>query len=291
MARDYYDDDDRRHHEERELEPRNREDRWYDERRGERLDNLEAREARLALREARGDYADPRYSARRRRSEGSGEGRYGRGGRSGRFREDRDERDDRSFGPRSDEYGHMREAGYPGEGEDMRETRRPRGGAQGRRYRDSGAYDLGLGGGRPGEARVGGEMGRLAERQHRTFGDDEAYAARQMGDTRLSRREPYAYGYTGPGAGLAEPRQTHRGKGPKGYRRSDERIAEDVSDALTDDHDLDASEIEIEVKEREVTLNGKVTSRADKRAAEDLAHDVSGVTHVQNNLRIESRSG
>jgi hypothetical protein len=35
----------------------------------------------------------------------------------------------------------------------------------------------------------------------------------------------------------------------------------------------------------EVTLTGTVESRYAKRLAEDLAESVSGVTHVQNNLR------
>ena len=39
----------------------------------------------------------------------------------------------------------------------------------------------------------------------------------------------------------------------------------------------------------EVTLNGTVETRYDKRLAEDIAESVSGVTHVQNNLRVEYR--
>ena len=78
----------------------------------------------------------------------------------------------------------------------------------------------------------------------------------------------------------------HRGRGPKGYSRSDERIRDDVNDRLTDDPFLDASDIEVMVDKGEVTLTGKVTSREDKRRAEDLADNVSGVKHVQNNLRL-----
>ncbi|HZZ89135.1 MAG TPA: BON domain-containing protein [Caulobacteraceae bacterium] len=78
----------------------------------------------------------------------------------------------------------------------------------------------------------------------------------------------------------------HRGRGPKGYQRSDERIREDVSDRLTDDPIVDASEIEVSVAGGEVTLNGAVFSKTAKRRAEDCADDVTGVTHVQNNLRV-----
>lgn len=78
----------------------------------------------------------------------------------------------------------------------------------------------------------------------------------------------------------------HRGKGPKNYTRSEERIKEDVSDQLSDDSFLDASGIEVSVKDGDVTLNGAVDSRYSKHRAEDLAEDVTGVKNVQNNLRV-----
>ncbi|WP_262296679.1 BON domain-containing protein [Microvirga sesbaniae] len=82
----------------------------------------------------------------------------------------------------------------------------------------------------------------------------------------------------------------HRGRGPKGYQRSDARILEDVNDRLTEDPHLDASEIEVRVENREVTLTGTVNSRFEKRHAEDLAESISGVSHVQNNLRIQQQA-
>jgi hypothetical protein len=82
----------------------------------------------------------------------------------------------------------------------------------------------------------------------------------------------------------------HEGRGPKGYRRSDDRIREDVSDRLTDDPFIDASDIEIQVANAEVTLSGSVDSRNARRRAEDLSERVSGVMHVQNNLRVASGS-
>jgi osmotically-inducible protein OsmY len=82
----------------------------------------------------------------------------------------------------------------------------------------------------------------------------------------------------------------HRGKGPKGYQRSDARIEEDINDRLSDDPMLDASNITVTVKESEVTLDGFVSSRWDKRRAEDLVEEVSGVRHVQNNLRVNNAS-
>ncbi|WP_042695426.1 BON domain-containing protein, partial [Azospirillum sp. B506] len=83
----------------------------------------------------------------------------------------------------------------------------------------------------------------------------------------------------------------HRGRGPRGYSRSDERVREDVSDRLTDDAYIDASDIEVTVSSGEVTLTGLVPDRQTKRRAEDVAESVSGVSHVQNNLRVRSHTG
>jgi osmotically-inducible protein OsmY len=95
----------------------------------------------------------------------------------------------------------------------------------------------------------------------------------------------------GDEAAEARREADHRGRGPKGYVRADARIEEDVNDRLTDDPEVDASDIIVAVKDREVTLDGTVHSRAAKRAAEDCADSVSGVVHVQNNLRVHQPPG
>ena len=77
-----------------------------------------------------------------------------------------------------------------------------------------------------------------------------------------------------------------RGRGPKDYRRSDERIREDVNDRLGQDYYLDAFEVVVMVENGEVTLTGTVNSRDDKRRAEDIAESVSGVNNVENRLRM-----
>ncbi|WP_337188967.1 BON domain-containing protein [Phenylobacterium sp.] len=82
----------------------------------------------------------------------------------------------------------------------------------------------------------------------------------------------------------------HRGVGPKGYQRSDDRIGDEVNQRLTDDAWLDASEVSCSVSGGEVTLSGTVRSREAKHRAERLVEDVSGVKHVQNNLRIDPGS-
>ena len=81
----------------------------------------------------------------------------------------------------------------------------------------------------------------------------------------------------------------HRGRGPRNYSRSDDRIREDISERLSDDPRLDATDIEVSVSGGEITLDGTVDSRFARRHAEDLAEACSGVRHVQNNLRVTDR--
>ncbi len=79
------------------------------------------------------------------------------------------------------------------------------------------------------------------------------------------------------------------GRGPKDYKRSDERISEEIHECFSRHHELDATEIQIEVKNGEVTIRGTVDQRFEKRIAEDLVDEVSGVKHVQNMIRINER--
>ena len=81
----------------------------------------------------------------------------------------------------------------------------------------------------------------------------------------------------------------HRGKGPRNYKRSDERLQELVCDLLYDCADLDASNIEVSVKDSEVILSGEVNEKYEKRLAEDLAENVAGVSNVENRIRVNTR--
>jgi osmotically-inducible protein OsmY len=80
---------------------------------------------------------------------------------------------------------------------------------------------------------------------------------------------------------------SYRGRGPKNYRRPDERIADDIHQLLTDDPDLDATEIDVTVQDCEVTLSGRVGSRWAKRHAEDVAGRCAGIRDVHNRLTVE----
>ncbi len=127
-----------------------------------------------------------------------------------------------------------------------------------------------------------------------TGGYSTAPGGRQGQPGREGGGEHTRYGVPGgqPGGGTwgygGEQRGMYRGKGPVGYQRSDERIRENVCEALTDDEHVDASHIEVTVKNGDVTLAGTVSERRMKRLAEDVVERVSGVKDVQNQLRVVS---
>jgi hypothetical protein len=84
--------------------------------------------------------------------------------------------------------------------------------------------------------------------------------------------------------------KNHFGKGPKGYRRSDDRIKEDISEELYRHPWIDASDIEILVEGGTVTLTGTVEDRSTRRLIEDIVEDSSGVANVSNQLFVRSIS-
>ena len=92
------------------------------------------------------------------------------------------------------------------------------------------------------------------------------------------RGQDYGYGATG----------MHRGKGPKNYQRSEERIKEMLCERLHDDPYIDASEVTVQVQGGRITLDGTVESRHMKNAIEDIAEQV-GTQDVQNNLRVQKQ--
>jgi len=173
----------------------------------------------------------------------------------------------------------------------------------GDRYREYGASSD-----RPEERRPYSEMGRGEESsyarrgQYRSRGDYGPSAFNPGGgrDQELFGTGSRGFGTTwggtsayGEGRSLYQGGERnymegqHAGKGPKGYRRSDDRIREDVCDHLTRHGQIDASELEVEVRDGEVTLAGTVQRREEKRLAEDVAERISGVRDVHNQLRAQ----
>jgi hypothetical protein len=152
-------------------------------------------------------------------------------------------------------------------------------GSQGGYDRDN-DYRRGIGDGYEGGRGMGGTQG--------DFGGDPGYnRGGDYGGQRFGRGGSGGSGAAGYLTGHGgRPGGEHRGKGPKGYMRSDDRIREEVCDCLSDDPHIDASEIEVNVNNGEVTLSGSVNDRNAKRHAEDIIERLSGVKHVQNNLRL-----
>jgi hypothetical protein len=200
-------------------------------------------------------------------------------GRGGRQRQDSGARGDReSPGWRQAQGGQQGSGGYGGFGDGERRGDREEWGDQGRyrsedEYRDDQRrpqqFDQrgGFGGGsdRPyGSSVYGGQTGRGFQQ--------EPSGGRGGSDMSSSGRGPFT------------------GKGPKGYKRSDDRIKEDVCECLTEHGDIDASDLDVQVREGEVTLSGTVSDRRQKRMVEDAVEQRMGVGHVQNNIRVKNGS-
>lgn len=82
-------------------------------------------------------------------------------------------------------------------------------------------------------------------------------------------------------------RGPHYGKGPKGYKRSDDRIREDVCECIAHQGHIDASDVEVRVEGGVVSLSGTVGQRHHKRVLEQMVERVRGVDDVRNELRLQ----
>jgi osmotically-inducible protein OsmY len=83
-----------------------------------------------------------------------------------------------------------------------------------------------------------------------------------------------------------ESRPAEAPRGPKGYRRSDERIREDVCEALIRETEVDVSDVTVDVSEGVVTLGGHVPIRRMRYMIEDVAAACRGVTDVDNGISV-----
>ncbi|MBP7147110.1 MAG: BON domain-containing protein [Acidobacteria bacterium] len=104
----------------------------------------------------------------------------------------------------------------------------------------------------------------------------------------MSRRDEAHEPWMTDAAGFGRERQDrgYAGRGPRGYTRSDDRLREDICERLSAHPLIDASEIEVNVANGEVTLEGTVESRRVRHMAEDVCDSVMGVRDIHNNLRV-----
>lgn len=148
----------------------------------------------------------------------------------------------------------------------------------------------------------GYSAGQTSQRDTRSWGDrqmgsyqpGEGYARDYFGDDNqrgfIDRATDEVKSWWGDEDAARRREQDHAGKGPSDYTRSDERIREDANDRLTEDWRVDARSVTVAVEKGEVTLSGTVPSRQEKHRAEETVERISGVKHVQNNLRVTSAS-
>lgn len=202
-------------------------------------------------------------------SKGSSRNLYDRG-YQGINRRDYENRENRLGGANYDRYGdrgRYDEQPYGGHGDFYGSGNYERSGRNERSY-GRGDYrnrDYGRG-----ESEERSWWDRTTDEVSSWFGDEDAERRRE--------RDRYIRGQ-------------YRGKGPRNYSRSDERIKEDVNDRLSDDPFVDATDVDVTVTNGEVTLTGNVDHRSTKRRAEDIAEMVSGVKNVENRLRVRQFTG
>ncbi|RYZ23317.1 MAG: BON domain-containing protein [Chitinophagaceae bacterium] len=193
-------------------------------------------------------------------------------------------------------YGQQGYGGQQGNGQDFYEQ-------GGQQFRNT-INNSGYGQQQRGDRRYGNpayNQGAQQPWEHAPYGNQQHPGPQQQGGS------PYGQGYgqqqggyghradegqhRNPYFGMQQPAFNHnpgghRGRGPRDYRRSEDRIREDVCDRLTDDDWLDASHVAVQVQGNEVILSGTVNSREEKRRAEDVVESISGVQHVENRIRV-----
>jgi osmotically-inducible protein OsmY len=198
----------------------------------------------------------------------------------------------------SDEYNNIREGYYRNRGQqtgNSQPSEYPD--AYGNRYGADGEYSSNThyndernrqqaSGGRQNSGVSGyGDSGYRSNSDQPGYGSGSGY---NQGGMNSYGADPDRYGSNSSYSNMGGSMASHRGKGPKSYVRSDERIHEDVSDRLRDDEHIDASDIEVSVEKGDVVLSGTVENRFAKRHAEDLTEHISGVRNVENRIRVKS---
>jgi hypothetical protein len=88
--------------------------------------------------------------------------------------------------------------------------------------------------------------------------------------------------------GPSRLRASHVGKGPRGFRRSDQRILLSLCETLEDHPEIDASGISVSCQSGEVTLDGTVPDAAMHARAESCARAIPGVLGVIDRLREQT---
>jgi hypothetical protein len=206
-------------------------------------------------------YSDEPYYSRNRGEQGSGD--YSRGQRSSGWQSD----DRRQWEQRS-------RASVPRSQRELAERGEP-----GDYYDPDWPYDRG------GQRR---DMQRSSNEQRSRGREDEGSHYRgyytQSGG-------PFSYP-GGQGYVFSESLTLHgpyAGRGPKGYKHSDEKIVEEACQRLERDGHIDASNIEVSAEDGVIRLRGTVDDRQMKRRAEECVESIYGARDVMNELRVSQQ--
>ena len=221
--------------------------------------------------------------------------------------------------PYSDTYGGYRPTPQDSGYREYEQPSRQRGGRSGQSGYDTGSYEGSFdpGGGRPygyggrseddDQRRTQGVRGGRAmhwnegmERDRSRRGGQPSYGGGYFGDS-SSGGQSYSGGQRVYQDDLDEMRSrggrsgfsgaVRRPVGPKGYRRPDERVHEDVCERLAMNPHVDVSDVSVEVSNGVVMLEGTVQERREKYVIEEIAEAVFGVTEVENRLRVQRNEG
>jgi osmotically-inducible protein OsmY len=151
---------------------------------------------------------------------------------------------------------------------------------RGRDYPSSGTYGSSNAGGSYGSW---GYQGERQDRDYRGSYDDSPNINRDS----YPQARPYqqATGVAGQDRYRYEE-QIRRGRPPRTYKRSDDRIHDEICEIVARQSDVDASQVDVKVESGEVTLSGEVADRRAKRELEDISERVFGVVDIHNELRV-----
>ncbi|ODV41930.1 hypothetical protein AWV79_31810 [Cupriavidus sp. UYMMa02A] len=126
---------------------------------------------------------------------------------------------------------------------------------------------------------VYGEERRWPDSASGQRGDPRRDSMYGLGDPRAQRRPEYGFERRGD-AGY------RRSQGPRNYRRSDDRVHDEVCTRLAHEDGLDVSEVTVHVRDGVVTMEGTVNDRRSKYDIEDIAASVFGVNDVINHIHV-----
>jgi hypothetical protein len=97
----------------------------------------------------------------------------------------------------------------------------------------------------------------------------------------------FGSGFRNHGGALKDHDGSHFESGPRGYRRNDGAVYDDVCETLRMSSAIDARDLSVEVKDGTVFLKGSIRDGEMKKLAEAIIENISGVFDVRNLLTLK----